>query len=375
MRFWVVGLQCFALLVFAEIPRIMNYQAKLTDSSGVAINDTCTITFLLYASESGTDTLWYETKTVDVVNGLFDVQLNLSINGGDTLKFDRPYWMALKVRDDPEMTPREKLAPVSFAFRSVYADTADYALDLGGGSGNDWKVAVSTLENAITDLELLQANSIPDISHTYMQRDVFTDNNGYNNTIDVANTTADFGENGFIGADYYDDFEDGTVGSIWTTSIGIGGSVSESDGVIIVKEWISCGSDATGTTTCESNNLPSLSELNTLTFKVNKYIYGAGGGGSSGNSYYQRIRIYFGGQIIESYQFHDEGGVRLDETCEYVLVKNGSDYDVYKDGTYLRTITPTSNVLKFYTYVSSTYGGIGCGGHSEARIKLSLIHI
>ena len=116
-----------AVSALAEVPRVINYQAKLTDADGVAINDTCTITFRIYDAETGGNLLWCDTMTVDVVNGLFDVQLDLSINGGDTLKFDRPYWIALEVRDAPEMTPREKLAPVSFAFRSIYADTADYA--------------------------------------------------------------------------------------------------------------------------------------------------------------------------------------------------------------------------------------------------------
>jgi len=115
--------------VFAQVPRIMNYQGKLTDASGVALNGTYSITFRIYDDPTETDghLLWCDTVTVNVVNGLFDVQLDLSHNGGDTLKFDRPYWIALEVGSDGEMTPREKLAPVSFAFRSIYADTADYA--------------------------------------------------------------------------------------------------------------------------------------------------------------------------------------------------------------------------------------------------------
>ena len=122
----------FALLlsavVFADdVPRIMNYQAKLTNSDGVALNGDYSITFRIYDAETGGNLLWYQTKTVTITNGLFDEQLDLSIHGGDSLKFDRPYWIALEVASDGEMSPREKLAPVSFAFRSIYADTPDYA--------------------------------------------------------------------------------------------------------------------------------------------------------------------------------------------------------------------------------------------------------
>ena len=123
-----------AVLVFAQMPRIMNYQGKLTDASGVALNGTYSITFRIYDAATGGNLLWYQTQSVEVVNGLFDVQLDLSINGGDTLKFDRPYWITLEVGSDGEMTPREKLAPVGFAFRAIYADSAENAI-----TDNDWQ--------------------------------------------------------------------------------------------------------------------------------------------------------------------------------------------------------------------------------------------
>ncbi|HDG68164.1 MAG TPA: hypothetical protein ENG11_03350, partial [candidate division Zixibacteria bacterium] len=62
----------FALLlsavVFAQVPRIMNYQAKLTDSDGAVINDTCTIIFRIYDAATGGNLLWCDTMTVNVVN-------------------------------------------------------------------------------------------------------------------------------------------------------------------------------------------------------------------------------------------------------------------------------------------------------------------
>ena len=124
--FAVVLALLLSSVVFADPPRIMNYQAKLTNSDGVALDGDYSITFRIYDAATGGTLLWHQTKTVTVTNGLFDEQLDLSINGGDTLKFNRPYWIALEVGSDGEMTPREKLAPVSFAFRSIYADTADY---------------------------------------------------------------------------------------------------------------------------------------------------------------------------------------------------------------------------------------------------------
>ena len=76
----------------------------------------------------------------------------MSINGGDTLKFDQPYWITIKVGSDPEMTPREKLAPVSFAFRSIYADTADYAESSTGVSAQDFHLGPEGTSSRIKGL-------------------------------------------------------------------------------------------------------------------------------------------------------------------------------------------------------------------------------
>ncbi|MCD6531263.1 hypothetical protein J7K99_02325 [bacterium] len=130
----VLSLIFVVFVVFGQIPRIMNYQGKLTNASGVALNGTYSIDFRIYDAATGGNLLWHQTQSVNVVNGLFDVQLDLSINGGDTLSFARPYWITLQVGSDGEMSPREKLAPVGFSFRAIWADSAEHAL-----SDNDWQ--------------------------------------------------------------------------------------------------------------------------------------------------------------------------------------------------------------------------------------------
>ncbi|MBN1755323.1 hypothetical protein JW877_03820 [bacterium] len=123
----------FILLIisftWAEIPRIMNYQGKLTDLDGVAVEGTCAIGFKIYDESAEGSPLWGETLSVNVYKGLFDVQL------GNThpilLDFSVPYWMEISVSTDGGTTwdilePREKLATLSYAFRSIYCDTASF---------------------------------------------------------------------------------------------------------------------------------------------------------------------------------------------------------------------------------------------------------
>ena len=65
-----------AVALFADIPQIMNYQGKLTNPDGVALEGIMTVTFTIYDAETGGTALWTETHpAVDVDKGLFDVQL------------------------------------------------------------------------------------------------------------------------------------------------------------------------------------------------------------------------------------------------------------------------------------------------------------
>lgn len=120
--------------LFPAVPRTMNYQGKLTDPSGVAIDDPDRkVAFLIYDNIVGGTLLWAETLTVNISKGLFDVQLGnaRAIN----LNFADQYWMQLKVdqNDDGDVTdptdeflaPRMSLGASPYSFRAIYADSAN----------------------------------------------------------------------------------------------------------------------------------------------------------------------------------------------------------------------------------------------------------
>jgi hypothetical protein len=111
---------------FAQgLPRLINYQGKLTDPSGVAVTGPVNITFRIFAVETGGTAIWTEAHTggsaIVVTNGLFDVQLG-AITDLD-IAFDREYWVELQIGSEV-LTPREKLTTVPYSFRAIYADTA-----------------------------------------------------------------------------------------------------------------------------------------------------------------------------------------------------------------------------------------------------------
>jgi len=119
-----------------DIPKVVTYQGKITDLSGAGINDTVSIVFRMYESETGGMVLWMEGHpNVPVQKGLFNVQL------GETtplaLPFDKSYFLELEVNSSPIM-PRVAFSTAPYAFRAVYSDTAAFAYSIGETLNNIW---------------------------------------------------------------------------------------------------------------------------------------------------------------------------------------------------------------------------------------------
>jgi hypothetical protein len=105
-------------LAAAEVPPKLNYQGVLTDGTGTALpGGDYQITFKIYTQSSGGSDIWFETRTVTVTGGIFNVII------GDSktldLPFDVPYWLGVTVGTDPEMEPRRQLTAVPYSMTSA----------------------------------------------------------------------------------------------------------------------------------------------------------------------------------------------------------------------------------------------------------------
>jgi len=120
------------ILAAASPPRILSFQGRLTNASGVPVVDPVNIVFRIYTSTSGdtgspcANTCKWESKTWSVdpdQNGIFSVQLG-DTDQGDTIIPDTLFsenatlYLGVKVGSDPEMTPRQRIASVSYALNS-----------------------------------------------------------------------------------------------------------------------------------------------------------------------------------------------------------------------------------------------------------------
>lgn len=121
----IVGL-CLASSVMGATPQIMNFQGKLTDTSGHYLDGQYNLTFRIYDRETGGAVLWQESHAAaNVTRGIFSVPL-----GAGTplnLPFNTNYWVSIQVATDAEMSPRQRLTAAPYAFRSAKSDYADVA--------------------------------------------------------------------------------------------------------------------------------------------------------------------------------------------------------------------------------------------------------
>jgi hypothetical protein len=120
----------------AEIPRMINYQARLTDTdSGEPLQGSYDLEFRLYDSATEGSLLWSETQSVEI-DSLGIVSVILGSQTEIDIPFDRPVWLEVVV-EGGILSPRRELASVPYAFRAKRSDDAD---SLGGVPSGDYVV-------------------------------------------------------------------------------------------------------------------------------------------------------------------------------------------------------------------------------------------
>jgi len=138
--FWILLVFFVAVTIAtADVPNLINYQGRLTDNKGQPADDgSYTATFRIYCDtliESAP--LWFEQDTIQTVNGLFSVLLGknnpISL---DILTCPATY-LGIEIAGDEEIYPRTHISSVIYAYESIIADTAQYAVNSDMVDGYD----------------------------------------------------------------------------------------------------------------------------------------------------------------------------------------------------------------------------------------------
>lgn len=110
-------LVCLVGEAWAEIPTVISYQGKVTDTSGNPVPDNnYTMRFRIYNVSAGGTALWDSgARTVAVAGGVFSVLLGESPQPALGLAFDADYWLLVTFAG-VDQTPRQRLASTGYAY-------------------------------------------------------------------------------------------------------------------------------------------------------------------------------------------------------------------------------------------------------------------
>ncbi len=121
----------------SAVPSLINYQGVLKDSTGVPYHGPSTMIFSVWDDSTNGNKLWEETHpVVEVSHGLFNVLLGGVNNPIPDSVFSQPNAWLDVLANGSQLSPRRRMVSVGYAFRSEFADTAEYALS--APPDDDW---------------------------------------------------------------------------------------------------------------------------------------------------------------------------------------------------------------------------------------------
>ena len=118
--FVIIGTLCLTALVYAAIPRVINYQGRLTDKDDNPLTGNFLVTFRFYDAEKEGQPIWEEGHILSIRNGMFNVLMG-SVKPLE-MDFNKDLWLGMEVASDGEMTPRIKLASSVYALNAKSID-------------------------------------------------------------------------------------------------------------------------------------------------------------------------------------------------------------------------------------------------------------
>ena len=153
-----------------EIPRLLSYQGRLLDSTGIPVPDTTyEVEFRLFEDPDGGSPFWSETRDLHTEDGLFAILL------GEVNPLPQPppggeMFLSMTPAGKPEMMPRTRIGAAPFSFR---AEDAEHLQGFGLDSLEAWFINVG--EEGVISTPMLQTGAVNTDrieNHTIQREDV-----------------------------------------------------------------------------------------------------------------------------------------------------------------------------------------------------------
>jgi len=140
----------FASFALADVPNMINYQGRLTETEGTPIDGQMLIKFKIYGSETGNDSLWWSGyQTVGVNNGFFDYKLGSVVPlPADLFSTGTERWLGITVSTDTEISPRVRITSMGYSHHTLRSDTSGYAIDIADDAVTSAKIQDDAVQEA-----------------------------------------------------------------------------------------------------------------------------------------------------------------------------------------------------------------------------------
>ena len=143
----------------AQVPGKFDYQGYLADASGAPLDETASMTFVLYDVPSGGAALWATAQDVAVSRGLFSVALGGEAAALPPQIFDGQLYLEIAVNGET-LQPRRPLQTAPFAFKARDADT------IGGLTAEDLDLSdeIAQFQSALGEIKVLPSDWVDPVS-------------------------------------------------------------------------------------------------------------------------------------------------------------------------------------------------------------------
>lgn len=120
MKRWILVLLLLVArhgTALSDVPLLINYQGQLTGTSGAEVE----LTFRLFPTDSGGESLWEETHTVATSGSGFSVLLGSLLPLPDAVFESENLYLSLSTEDE-ELVPRQRIVSVIFSMKAGVAE-------------------------------------------------------------------------------------------------------------------------------------------------------------------------------------------------------------------------------------------------------------
>ena len=142
------------LPLFAQEPQVLNYQGIVSDETGNPSNGTFSIQFAIYNAPAEGAALWTEIREIEIIKGNFSVLLGETTPFPVNL-FSKPMlYLGVRIGEDPEMTPRQRLGSVGSAFYTSFSDST------GKVSASNGMLTLNSIQPQKGNIDLVAGDNI-----------------------------------------------------------------------------------------------------------------------------------------------------------------------------------------------------------------------